>query len=300
MNKKSSDVLTIINDVYGSLTKSQKHIAKYLVDNARDVCFMSASEIAAKLEVSEATITRFVSALGYSNFSEIRNLLKKGMQSFNSPYERAIKTTEFARKDLCTVINSDDDAISYLSYDIEQLNKLKKNINMETIDEAARIIGKAKKVFLMGIGTCSAFTGFLHNHLRQLGISVICVSEGNKYNLDAFITAKKGDVFLALTMPRYSKAIYQAISYANSSGLKVVTITDSSATIFRKYSDVFLSIDTESIFNPHSFFNSIIVTMEVCQILIIRLIATDRQFYKKRLKESTSNSIKIKNRIGND
>jgi DNA-binding MurR/RpiR family transcriptional regulator len=297
MNSCSRNLLDELSKAYDHLTKSQKLVAKYLVQHYDQVCLMSASEFADKVNVSEATITRFVGALGFNNFSEIKNCMRQSQLNYNTPYDRVVKSADFSRKDFEVHRDGRTDAAAYLNYDLEQLEKLRNSINLSRIDQAVNVLNQAKKIYLMGLGTCSALADFLHVHLRQLGFTVIPVSAGNMYSMDAFITANSGDVFLALTLPRYSKAILQSMIYAHTNGLKVVTITDSSASIFKEYCDVFLTIDIKGLFNPYCYFNSLILPITICQLLIVRLVNSKPEYYANQLKASTDNSKKIKNRL---
>lgn len=57
-----------------NLTKTQKMIAKYILDNSADACFMTSTEIALKLGVSESSVVRFSRSLGYSGFMDFQKL----------------------------------------------------------------------------------------------------------------------------------------------------------------------------------------------------------------------------------
>lgn len=57
------------------LTKTQKMIAKFILDNTADACFMTSTEIASKLEVSESSVIRFSRSLGYDGFMDFQKNL---------------------------------------------------------------------------------------------------------------------------------------------------------------------------------------------------------------------------------
>lgn len=76
-NKRRTDFMkelrTMINNT--SLTKTQKMIAKYVLDNSADACFMTSTEIAMKLGVSESSVIRFSRSLGYDGFMDFQKNL---------------------------------------------------------------------------------------------------------------------------------------------------------------------------------------------------------------------------------
>ena len=63
-----------------NLTKTQRMIAKYILDNYSDVCFMTSTEIAEKLGVSESSVVRFSRSLGFTGFVEFQKSLRKDYQ----------------------------------------------------------------------------------------------------------------------------------------------------------------------------------------------------------------------------
>ena len=62
------------------LTKTQKMIAKFILDNTADACFMTSTEIASKLEVSESSVIRFSRSLGYDGFMDFQKNLRRTYQ----------------------------------------------------------------------------------------------------------------------------------------------------------------------------------------------------------------------------
>ena len=63
-----------------NLTKTQKMIAKYILDHSADACFMTSTEIALKLNVSESSVIRFSRSLGFSGFMDFQKMLRKEYQ----------------------------------------------------------------------------------------------------------------------------------------------------------------------------------------------------------------------------
>ena len=59
------------------LTKTQKIIAEYVLDNASEACFMTSTEIALKLGVSESSVIRFSRTIGFDGFMDFQKALRK-------------------------------------------------------------------------------------------------------------------------------------------------------------------------------------------------------------------------------
>lgn len=86
-----------------SLTKTQQMIAEYILDNSADACFMTSTEIAAKLGVSESSVIRFSRSLGFSGFMDFQKSLRKDYQdkvlsissTITVPAQRVVKRAKF-------------------------------------------------------------------------------------------------------------------------------------------------------------------------------------------------------------
>lgn len=59
------------------LTKTQRIIAEYVLDNASEACFMTSTEIALKLGVSESSVIRFSRTIGFDGFMDFQKALQK-------------------------------------------------------------------------------------------------------------------------------------------------------------------------------------------------------------------------------
>lgn len=59
------------------LTPHQKVIADYVQKNLKAVLYMTETEIADQLQLSNATVSRFWKSVGYENFKDFKNTLKK-------------------------------------------------------------------------------------------------------------------------------------------------------------------------------------------------------------------------------
>ena len=59
------------------LTPNQKVIADYVQKNTNAMLYMTETEIAAQLELSNATVSRFWKSIGFESFKDFKNDLKE-------------------------------------------------------------------------------------------------------------------------------------------------------------------------------------------------------------------------------
>lgn len=273
MNK--NDVLQNLNENYNQLTGSQKIIGKYVLDNYREVAFMSAIELGEKVGVSDATIIRFARSIGFSGFAEFKNQIREGSKNFDPPYKRLSQSLD--------ILHDKNSLLMQVgTQDLNNLENFLLTIEIEKIDQAVDEIYKANTIYLIGLGVSGVLIDFLVFHLRRMGFKVIPISEGGVINVDKIMSITKNDVLIACSFPRYSKPTYNAILFAKNNGAKIITITDSNFSTISINSDIAFPLKID---NP-TFFNSYIVPLELCNFLIMSILEKDKENIYTNLKKN--------------
>lgn len=275
-----NDVLQDLKENYNQLTGSQKIIGKYVLDNYREVAFMSAIELAEKVGVSDATIIRFARSIGFSGFAEFKNHIREGIKNFDPPYKRLSQSLD--------ILNDKNSLIMQVGKkDLKNLEFLLLNIEIEKINQAVDEIYKADTIYFMGVGASGVLIDFLVFHFRRMGFKVIPISEGGVANVDKIMSITKNDLLIVCSFPRYSKPTFNAINFAKKRGAKILTITDSNFSTISINSDIVFSLKIDN----STFFNSYIVPMELCNILIMSILEKKKEKIYNNLKETTQSMV---------
>lgn len=120
------------------------------------------------------------------------------------------------------------------------------------ISSAVDLICKARRIFLLGIGSSSLLVGFLHMQLRRMGFDVLCASENGIFDYEKMLLLKKSDVLIVCTFPRYAKNTLKAAAYARKKGVKIISITDNDFSPISAGSDIAPRIKIDNITFFHS------------------------------------------------
>ena len=75
--KDSKHLISNIQSQYTRLSKGQKLIAQYILNNYDKVAFMTACKLGETVGVSESTVVRFANALGYSGYPKLQAALQE-------------------------------------------------------------------------------------------------------------------------------------------------------------------------------------------------------------------------------
>lgn len=289
---EKSNILDKLKEQEGLLTKSQKIISQYLIEHYEEVAMMSAVEFGEKVNVSDATISRFVRSIGFANFYEFKNYLREQIKNFDSPYKRVVKLPDLAVEEDAYAATKEL-LIKIGTKDLQNLTHLMEKLDILLLERAVHAIHHARTIYLMGLGSSSTLIDFFILHLRRMGFRVIPVSEGGNYNLEKMIGMDATDLLIATTFPRYSKATYDAIVYAKKKQATVLTIMDSNFSAISSYSDIVIPLETGNV----TFFNSLVVPMALGNWIIMMLFAKDKERIQENVRENTNNTVLLNTKI---
>jgi DNA-binding MurR/RpiR family transcriptional regulator len=273
-NRKKQNVIFFLKENYEQLTESQKIIGKYLLDHIRGIPFLSAAELGERVGFSDATIIRFARSVGYEGYSDLKNSIIAMNQKMASPDERVLKN-------LADLDSLDDLGLRVAELDLKNLQDFLIGINMKRIESAVELIYNSKTIYFIGLQDSALVVDFLLLHMRRMGFDVMSITEGGLENIEKLGAVKAGDLLIACSFPRYSKTTFNAILFAKRKGARVISFTDSELSIIGVKSDIAFDIKTDN----SGFFNSHIVTLELCNILLIKLLEKNKDFVYKNLKE---------------
>lgn len=243
-------------------SKGQRAIARYIQENPDRVAFMTASKLGATVGVSESTVVRFATEIGYSGYPALQQAMQEMIRSKLTSVQRLEMTSRNIGPDKLL------DAV--LDQDIDILKRTKENIDREAFNRAADALVGAKKVYVLGAGSSLALATFLAHYLRLIFDTVQLVEATSEATiLQQIIRAGQGDAVIAISFPRYSKKAAKTLRYASDRGMVTVAITDSplsplaehAAHLLLARSDMVSFVD--SLVGPQSVINALIVAVAI-------------------------------------
>ncbi len=159
------DIITRINQYYGKMSKGQKTIANFIYDHYDQAVFMTAAKLGDTVGVSESTVVRFASYVGYSGYPEFQKDLEEWVQNkINSVQKIDAKYGRSTQSEILT---------SVLNADIEKITDTIDNLDPAAFETAVSIILEAKNIYIMGIRSCAPLADFLHFYLNMIRGNVI-------------------------------------------------------------------------------------------------------------------------------
>ena len=259
MNSQLSDRIKMKSATF---SKGQRLIAKYIEEHSDKVAFMTASRLGATVGVSESTVVRFATEIGYSGYPALQQAMQEMIRSKLTSVQRLEMTSSNIAPERLL------DAV--LEQDIDILRRTKETVNRENFYRAADALQRAQRVYILGAGSSLALATFLSHYFRLVFDTVHLVEATSEATiLQQMIHAGEGDAIIAISFPRYSKKAAKALQYASDRGVSTIAITDSPLSpLARHASHVLLARSdmvsfVDSLVGPLSLINALIVTVAI-------------------------------------
>lgn len=260
---------------YNTLTKGEKKIAEYFVKNPKKVMMLSALELGKEIGVSDASILRFSKALGFQKFSDLKNYIASGFSTI-TPNDRMIKNWDN--------FHSQNDIVNKIvNSDLENIKEFLLHIDFEQIETVVNWMSKANKIYFLGIGSSRAISQFMFWHMKRLGFNTECINEGGLGLYEAFSHITKKDIVMLFSFPRFLNDEVKSITLAKEQGAKIITVTSNSFSEISFLSDMVLETFVEN----DGFFNSYMVPMELCNIMLTAIFEKNKESIFTELKKNS-------------
>lgn len=257
-----TDLVKNINDKYNSLSKGQKLLANYILNNYDKAVYLTAAKMGKIVGVSESTVVRFATILGYDGYPKLQRALEEMAKNKLNSVQRMEVT--FDR------INKDNILKYVLHSDAEKIRLTAEEIDEEAFKNAIEMLLHAKKIYIIGIRSSAPLASFLSYYLGLIFEHVVMIHSNSTSELfEQLYRISEEDVLVGISFPRYSRSTLKAMEFASNRNAKLISITDSYASPMTKYCDCNLlarcdmASIADSIVAPLSIINAIIVG--VCQ-----------------------------------
>lgn len=267
------DILTRINEHYGKMSKGQKAISAFIYDHYDQAVFMTAAKLGETVGVSESTVVRYATYIGYSGYPEFQRDLEDWVQNkINSVQKIGAKYGKSSQSEILT---------SVLQADIEKLQDTIHNLDPVAFETAVDIILAAKTVYVMGVRSCEPLADFLHFYLNMIrGNVVLLKTTSVSETFEQMIRIDENDAMIGISFPRYSMRTLKAMEFANDRNAKVITITDSVHSPMNLYSSCNLLARSDMV----SIVDSLVAPLSVINALVVAMCLKRPEDVKKNLK----------------
>lgn len=259
-NQDTNELLNRIKTNYDEFSKGQKRIADYILKNYDKAVFLTAARLGKIVGVSESTVVRFATQLGYKGYPGFQKSLEELVRNRLNSIQRMEVT--YGR------ISQSEILQSVLQSDIEKIKMTLTEIDHAAFEAAVDTMLNARRIYVVGIRSCAPLAEFLSFYLNLIFDNVTSVHTNSSSEIfEQLIRISDKDVIIGISFPRYSMRTLKALEFATNRSAKVITLTDSVHSPMTIYSSCNLIARSDmasivdSLTAPLSVINALIVAL---------------------------------------
>lgn len=267
------DLLRAIEEKMSAFSKGQRLIATYILEHYEKAAYLTASKMGKLVGVSESTVVRFAIELGYEGYPDFQHSLQEIIRN---------RLTSFQRIEVTNSLIGDGNVLDkVLLSDAEKLRRTMEEIDHRSFEEAVDRIVAANTIYIIGVRSSSALAGFLNYNFRMIfdHVKFVQTTSGSEM-FEQIMRIREGDVMIAISFPRYSKRIINAVEYARSKNADVVALTDSKLSPIAAHANQLLIAQSDMA----SFVDSLVAPLSIINAMVAAVARKKQDELTERLR----------------
>ena len=255
-----NDLMNKIQNNLSTFSKGQRLIAKYIIEHYDKAAFLTASKLGSTVGVSESTVVRFATELGYAGYPQLQKALQEMIRN---------KLTAVQRMEVTSDRMGDQDILrSVLSSDIDKIRMTLDEIDRNSFQSAVEAILHAKNIYILGVRSSASLSGFIGFYFNLMFDNVKLIHTNSVSEIfEQILRVGDGDVVFGVSFSRYSKRTLKALEYSKKSGATVIALTDSQLSPLSQTADYTLLAKSDMA----SFVDSLVAPLSVVNALIVAI-----------------------------
>ncbi len=261
------NIIMEINNKYEKLTKKQKVIADYLLENPEDICYITLAELSEKTLSSELTILRFCYKFGFKGFTD----LKDAFRSYTQNLIKRLSSSDYFVPD--TTVIDEMGKVNLLKHICqEEYTNCKdffSTIDLLSIINAAITIKNSETVYICGHDVSKIISDFFEFRLKVLGINAISLDLSDMDGVQNMLSRiNKNDSVILIAFPKYYHGISNIAKYIAYREVDIITITDNLSSPPVQYSKQIFICNTST----KVFYNSLTLPMTLANLILSYIV----------------------------
>ena len=268
------DLLMTIKNQMPTFSKGQKLIGNYILGHYEKAAYMTAAKLGSLVGVSESTVVRFACELGFDGYPDFQRALQELIRNMLTSVQRIEVTND--------LIGDGDMLEKVLLSDAEKIKRTLENIDRTSFTQAVKKIVSAKNIYIIGVRSSSSLAGFLNFNLRMVfdNVHFVQTTSGSEM-FEQIMHIGKEDTIIAISFPRYSSRIINAVEYAKEAGADVIALTDSKRSPIATYADQLLTAESDMV----SYVDSLVAPLSIINAIIVAVAREKQELFSEQLKK---------------
>ncbi|MFO7312184.1 MAG: MurR/RpiR family transcriptional regulator [Bacillota bacterium] len=214
------ELVALLQEKSAGFSDAFRKIAAFILAEYQQACFMTAQELADAVGVSQPSVTRFTTYLGFSGFPEFQRSLQQVVRHEITGPER-----------MRALAQGSDQGVPYaglIEEEMRNLERLLETLASPAVSEVAGLLAKARTVVVAGFRASASLAVYTAFFLAKVHPDVRTQTRGDSVALESLLPLDPAEtVVLLFAFPRYPRETHEFQRFAVQQGFPVVLITDS-------------------------------------------------------------------------
>jgi DNA-binding MurR/RpiR family transcriptional regulator len=261
-----------IQERFEDFSRSQKDVARYIVDHLDEAAFLTAEELARRASTSSSTVVRFSQALGFEGYPELQ-------QAAIEEYRSTIAASS-ANGSGALFSFDHSELEGSLSADYANLEETARKLTPEQVDDSVAALATAQRIVIVGVDQMAFFASYLRHTLSLLDIRAEIVASTGGESLQRLGRIDENTLVITLSAGRAHPLLLRAMKLALHRGARTLAISDATMSEVGEHAELTLYFSS----NSPSFARSNTALMALVQALAYGLYARDEAAHKDRIR----------------
>jgi DNA-binding MurR/RpiR family transcriptional regulator len=261
---------TYITERFDEFSRSQKDVARYIVDHLDEAAFQTAEELARRASTSSSTVVRFSQALGFEGYPELQQAAIEEYRSRADEENGAGQLFDFDHSEF----------ESSLAADHTNVEDTARSLTREQVEACVSALGAAQRVMIVGVDQMAFFASYLRHLLALLDIRAEVVASPRQDSITRLGRVDEDTLVIAFSAGRAHPLVVRAMKLARHRRARTLSISDATLSEVGEHAELTLYYSS----NSPSFTRSNAALLGVVQALAHGVYARDKAAFRDRIR----------------
>jgi DNA-binding MurR/RpiR family transcriptional regulator len=261
---------TYITERFDEFSRSQKDVARYIVDHLDEAAFQTAEELARRASTSSSTVVRFSQALGFEGYPELQQAAIEEYRNRAGEEASAGQLFDFDHSEF----------ESSLATDHANIEDTARKLTREQVEACVSALASAHRVMLVGVDQMAFFASYLRHLLALLDIRAEVVTSPRQDSITRLSRVDEDTLVISFSAGRAHPLVVRAMKLARHRRARTLSISDATLSDVAEHAELTLYYSS----NSPSFTRSNSALLGIVQALAYGVYARDKAAFKDRIR----------------
>jgi DNA-binding MurR/RpiR family transcriptional regulator len=259
-----------ITERFDDFSRSQKDVARYIVDHLDEAAFQTAEELARRANTSSSTVVRFSQALGFEGYPELQQAAIEEYRNRAPEQNGAGPLFDFDHSEFEAALGADH----------ANVEDTARSLTREQVEACVSALASAHRVMIVGVDQMAFFASYLRHLLALLDIRAEGVTSPRQDSITRLGRVEEDTLVIAFSAGRAHPLVVRAMKLARHRRARTLAITDATLSELSEHAELTLYYSS----NSPSFTRSNAALLAIVQALAYGVYARDKAAFKDRIR----------------